>query len=31
VTGPTQMIEQAAMVQIFAVLAWPRAEYRLLY
>jgi hypothetical protein len=30
-TGRTQMIEQAAMVQIFAVLAWPRAEYRLLY
>jgi len=23
--------DRAAMVQIFAVLAWPRAEYRLLY
>ena len=31
VTGRTQMIEQAAMVQIFAVLAWPRTKYRLLY
>ncbi len=31
VAGRTQMIEQAAMVQIFAVLAWPRGRYRLLY
>jgi hypothetical protein len=27
----TQLIEQAAMVQVFAVLAWPRSRYRLLY
>ena len=31
VAGHTQMIEQAAMVQIFAVLGWPRGRYRLLY
>ncbi len=31
VTGHTQMIEQAAMVQIFAVLAWPRGRHHLLY
>ncbi len=31
VAGRTQMIEQAAMVQIFAVLAWPRVRHRLLY
>jgi hypothetical protein len=31
VAGPSQMIEQAAMVQILAVLAWPRGRYRLLY
>ena len=31
VAGRTQMIEQAAMVQILAVLAWPRGRYRLLY
>ena len=31
VAGRTQMIEQAAMVQIFAVLAWPRGRHRLLY
>ena len=31
VSGRTQMIEQAAMVQILAVLAWPRGRYRLLY
>jgi hypothetical protein len=27
----TQSIEQAAMVQVYAVLAWPRSRYRLLY
>ena len=31
VAGRTQMLEQAAMVQILAVLAWPRGRYRLLY
>lgn len=31
VAGRTQMIEQAAMVQILAVLAWPRGRHRLLY
>jgi len=31
VTGRTQMIEQAAMVQILAVLAWPRGRHHLLY
>ena len=31
VSGRTQMIEQAAMVQVLAVLAWPRGRYRLLY
>ena len=31
VAGRTQMIEQAAMIQILAVLAWPRDRYRLLY
>ncbi|GAA3636161.1 glycoside hydrolase family 76 protein [Microlunatus ginsengisoli] len=28
--GTTQMIEQAAVTQIFAVLGWPRHDYRLL-
>lgn len=27
----TQLIEQAAMVQVYAVLAWPRSRYELLY
>jgi hypothetical protein len=31
VAGRTQMIEQAAMVQILAVLAWPPGRHRLLY
>jgi hypothetical protein len=31
VEGRTQMIEQAAMVQILAVLAWPRRRHHLLY
>ena len=30
-TGTTQLIQQAAMVQVFAVLAWPRSRQRLLY
>ncbi|SDU99202.1 Predicted alpha-1,6-mannanase, GH76 family [Microlunatus sagamiharensis] len=29
--GTTQMIQQAAMTQVYAVLAWPRSRYRLLY
>jgi rhamnogalacturonyl hydrolase YesR len=28
--GSTQLIEQAAMVQVYALLAWPRSRYRLL-
>jgi hypothetical protein len=31
VTGRTQLLEQAAMVQILAVLAWPRRRHELLY
>jgi len=29
--GRTQAIQQAALVQIYAVLAWPRARWRILY
>jgi hypothetical protein len=29
--GTTQMIQQAAMTQVYAVLAWPRSRHRLLY
>jgi predicted alpha-1,6-mannanase (GH76 family) len=29
--GGTQVIQQAALVQIYAVLAWPRAEWPILY
>lgn len=29
--GTTQMIQQAAMTQVYAVLAWPRSRYRVLY
>ncbi|MFG1610277.1 glycoside hydrolase family 76 protein [Actinoplanes sp. NPDC049265] len=29
--GRTQVIEQAALVQIYAVLAWPRAKWPILY
>ena len=29
--GETQAIEQAAMVQIYATLAWPAGRDRLLY
>lgn len=30
-TATTDMIEQAAMVQVYAVLAWPSSRCRLLY
>ncbi|WP_405837509.1 glycoside hydrolase family 76 protein [Streptomyces sp. NBC_01518] len=29
--GGTQAIQQAALVQLYAVLAWPRAKWRILY
>jgi hypothetical protein len=29
--GGTQAIQQAALAQIYAVLAWPRAKWRTLY
>jgi hypothetical protein len=29
--GRTQAIQQAALVQIYAVLAWPAAKWRILY
>jgi hypothetical protein len=31
IEGRTQLLEQAAMVQILAVLAWPRSRHHLLY
>ncbi len=31
VEGRTQLLEQAGMVQILAVLAWPRRRHSLLY
>jgi hypothetical protein len=30
-TGPTESLQQAAMTQIYAVLAWNPANYPLLY